>query len=165
MKLVFIRTIIALHLFLITLGVTHLDWIFPSNWLGYTAAVISDINRSGWSYGFFSKEHGKVFDMNFQITLKDNTVITHNTAEGFDFFSNNQENKIRFYGLKGRIVSDSLSQDLYTRSLAAKFLNIYPESKKVKVDILKSQFPEMRAYKSIGTIRYDTLFSSTFELL
>lgn len=120
------RVAVFLHIIVLITSVTYIHLYQENDWLGKTIYAYKELSKSGWSYGFFGGESGYQNDLKAYMLHNDTLVAKLSSFNEFDFGLINQENQVRMYGFKSRMLNDSLTFVLTSKYVARLLFAKYP---------------------------------------
>lgn len=159
-----IRVLAVAHLLFLLLSLVHVVERLDRTKVSYLTALINDLYFGDWSFGFFSRQVGNSLVATYDLHFADSSKATLKTEQGFKYYASNLETFNRFYGLSVYMTRDTTYQDLCTRSVAVRLLNVNPQAYKVDLrldGIYNVRMDEKRAGKKP---RYTFLYSTDFSI-
>ncbi|MBK7870283.1 MAG: hypothetical protein IPJ74_06125 [Saprospiraceae bacterium] len=161
-KIIYIAT--ALHLSIIFATIVHgLDDNFY-NHFEKPLACLTAINYSAWRFAFFTPDVGKSTEVEIILEGADGKMKRYNTSKDFKFFTSNWESENRFYGFKVHAAKDSAYQDLSSRSMCTRMLNLHQDMHRINYSMKGIQYPKMADFVQDSIIKTGVFYETKFEL-
>ncbi len=155
----------ALHLGIIFTTVVHgIDNNTYYKHLESPLACLTAINYSAWRFAFFTPDVGKSTDLEMVLEGADGDTLRYSSAEGFDFFTANIESRNRFYGFKVHAAKDSAYQDLSSRSMCTRMLNLHQDKPRISYAMTGIRYPKMADFVQDSIIKTATFYQTEFVL-
>ena len=155
------RTIIIIHLFLVIITVTHLQFSINNRYFQGINTLYSAYSNTNRCFGFFAPE---VYS---DLTPR---IITYDRASGkdslFTFDNPNFESRVRLYSLMGHFGenNDIMQMDLFSRCWGLKAFNSNPDVDKIDVVVYRNFIPTMAEYRKGSGLQLDSFYYTHLEL-
>jgi hypothetical protein len=154
----------ALHLSIVFLTIAHGIDERAYRWLETPLACLTAINYSAWRFAFFTPNVGKSTAVEIILENEASGLRRYHTGEGFRFFVANRESENRFYGFKVHAAKDSTYQDMSSRSICTRMLNLHRGMSRIHYSATGIQYPTMREFARDSAVSAEVYYETSFEL-
>ncbi len=160
-----VYTLAAVHLGLITLVICHvIDEHKAYRFLEQPFAFLTAINYSIWKFGFFTPDIGRSTEVEIYMSGPGQQPVRYSTLEGFEFFTNDHENRNRFYGYKIHSARDTTFINLSARSACVYMLNEHPGMDYIQFVMRGITYPSMKEFRQDSTYAHEEFYCIEFTL-